>query len=91
MKNQHVCPRCDGRKIGYVKEVDDQGQGDYTRRRLTRYSTGWFKAKELLIEVYVCTQCGYFEEYVEAPQEIDWNAMAEDDTVSFEWCEPRPT
>jgi hypothetical protein len=35
------------------------------------------------IEAFVCTDCGYFEEYVRNPQSIPWSTMK-----GFRWCRP---
>ena len=32
------------------------------------------------VEAYVCTECGYFEEYVVSPADVPWDEMND-----FEW------
>lgn len=42
--------------------------------------SGWLKSPEGRVEAYVCTSCGYFEEYVVAPQQVPW-----EDLEGFSW------
>ncbi|MFT4977530.1 MAG: hypothetical protein ACI8S6_003435 [Myxococcota bacterium] len=70
MRESKTCPKCKGTKIGYLDHLVDWDRGVVPRRlaqgrigRMTTYGK---------IEAYVCTTCGFFEEYVADPKEVPW-------------------
>ena len=89
MKNEHRCPKCGSTHGGYFDTVmDDIGAIEAVPRKLAdaRASGTWnlgpsAKAKAE-VEAYVCTQCGYFEEYVKDAQNVDWEAIE-----NFHWLD----
>lgn len=55
MKNSKVCPKCESREIYTKTKVSD--------------NTGWRSffisgLSSVYVDMYICTNCGYFEEYV---------------------------
>ncbi|MEL6347787.1 MAG: hypothetical protein AAFV53_32075 [Myxococcota bacterium] len=73
MRNEKVCPKCNSRKIGRLSHVVDWDRGAVARRlakgrvgRMTAYGT---------VEAYICTSCGYFEEYVKEPGKVPWHRV----------------
>jgi predicted nucleic-acid-binding Zn-ribbon protein len=75
MKRTRTCPKCGSRQILYVQEVADVGESTAEPARLAfvqrmgpfgNYGTG-----AGLIEAYVCSGCGYFEQYLREPLTID--------------------
>jgi predicted nucleic-acid-binding Zn-ribbon protein len=90
MKKTWKCPKCDSQRVGYLEEVLDEQ--DPTRRDHARKvgmaSAGSFLGLQAFsahgrMEAFVCTDCGYFEEYVKDPHSVRWN-----DLQGFRWCRP---
>jgi hypothetical protein len=87
MKRTWKCPKCESDRIGYFEKLPDQGHTARTDKRVigTAFTSQFMgigvgtMAGE--VEAFVCTSCGYFEEYVKAPQSIPWDQMAH-----FRWC-----
>ena len=79
MKTTGICPKCQRLKIGhfpYVADETDATTGPGSRRTLWRQSKGFFKGEDRAdIEAYVCTECGYFEEYVINPKSVAWENL----------------
>jgi hypothetical protein len=87
MKRSWQCPKCQSFRVGYLEALEDQGHqaGD---RRIGKISVGsvlGFAAYTAHgdVEAFVCTDCGYFEEYVKNAQAIQWDSMK-----GFRWCRP---
>jgi len=94
MKRTFTCPKCNGKKIGHFSELQDLSEAT---RRLSKpqprqiaiaseVTSGFLGAgtKESLAgetEAYVCAACGYFEEYVKAPEAVPWDQL-----LHFKWC-----
>ena len=80
MKKTKRCPKCQGTKIGRLHSVTD-ADGKYAdkSRVLGRPAYGDDDGSAL-VEAIVCTQCGFFEEYVKAPESVAWLDMP-----SFSW------
>ena len=55
MKKTGKCPKCGGQEI-----YTDRGQ----TKRGERASLGFSSWKQAYIDTYLCTTCGYLEEYV---------------------------
>lgn len=91
MKNGK-CTKCGGSRIGKFGNVLDclTNNPDEVRiinkefRKLSSVTkkTGFMKSetKAALVEAYVCTECGYFEEYVSNPRDLPWESLP-----LFEW------
>lgn len=77
MKRKGVCPKCQQRRIGRVERVFDDG---VKAQRYLGLKGGLFKSRAGRVEAYVCTACGYFEEYVVAPEQVAW-----EDLEGFTW------
>jgi len=79
MKNDHRCPKCGTTHVGHFATVmDDIGAMTGVPRRLAdARASGTWNTKRLVVEVeaYVCTQCGYFEEYVKDAQAVEWEQI----------------
>ncbi len=75
MKKSGQCPKCRGGRVGFFGKLEDQLGGGAATRRLGQYfevRNGALVPREADLEGYVCTDCGYFEEYVTSPQNMDW-------------------
>lgn len=73
MRQSKQCPKCGSHKIGHLDRVIDWDRGAHPRR-LAQGRIGRMSAYGA-IEAYVCTACGYFEEYVLEPAKIPWNSL----------------
>jgi predicted nucleic-acid-binding Zn-ribbon protein len=88
MKQSWQCTKCRGRRVGYLGTVADSGPRGLHSRKIGEAVSGAVLGMRVLksageIEAFVCTDCGYFEEYVKDPGSIDWNSMN-----GFRWCRP---
>lgn len=86
MKRNWQCPKCQSTRVGYFENVVDQSQHGLSKRKIGEAQTGSMLGLAVVegvgeIEAFVCTDCGYFEEYVKEPQTINWSAMR-----GFCWC-----
>ena len=90
LKDDLRCPTCQGIKIGHLESVSDVGDHREARasdiRALGRYIYKEYSGSSRVqrvgaVEAYVCTECGYFEEYVKAPTSIPWESLH-----GFTWC-----
>ncbi len=79
MKKSKQCPKCDGLKIGFLKLQADRAQHS-SARAVGKNESGIWTGN---LEAYVCTECGYFESYVKAPEKLGWN-----DLMGFRWINP---
>jgi predicted nucleic-acid-binding Zn-ribbon protein len=80
MKRTRRCPKCKCRKIGYISTVMDDTAGGQRPRRLAETREGGFlkfggAVHAAEVEAYVCTECGYFEEYVKKPRDVPWDRL----------------
>lgn len=93
MKRTWKCPKCQSARVGYFESLID-AQGTYqpasrkvgeARREVEGILGGRSETKVAAgeLEAFVCTDCGYMEEYVKDPQSLDWNAFER-----FRWCNP---
>jgi predicted nucleic-acid-binding Zn-ribbon protein len=89
MKTSGKCGKCGGTRIGRFEHVADEtdattGPGR-TRSLWWQREGGFFSSKELRadVEAYVCTACGYFEEYVKDPKSVPWEKL-----TPFRWHRP---
>jgi hypothetical protein len=84
MKTTGVCPKCESERVGRLEYVADES--DVTTRPGRRRSLWWEVEKtggffsagaehRAEVEAYVCTGCGYFEEYVKDPHLIEWEKL----------------
>jgi len=88
MKRNWQCPKCHSQRVGYLENVTDVGEHGLESRKIGQAQTGSLFGLAVVeghgdIEAFVCTDCGYFEEYVKQAQAIDWNGMR-----GFRWCHP---
>ncbi|MBO5915260.1 MAG: hypothetical protein J6Q72_07915 [Clostridia bacterium] len=57
MKHSHSCPKCNGQNILAARgETQAYGIGDNVRAGI---------AKQAIVTKYVCTDCGYIEEWLD--------------------------
>ncbi len=79
MKKAGICPKCGSRKIGhfaYVADETDATTGPGRRRCLWRQSRGFLQGEDRAdVEAFVCTECGFFEEYVRDPHAVAWKNL----------------
>lgn len=78
MKRTGRCPKCDATKIGVVKEVRDEDTGPRARHLASEIWQGHFLSETRpvgQVEAYVCTECGYFEEYLARPEAMEWEKV----------------
>lgn len=58
MKNSHICPKCGGNDIIRVPgNVGSYGVGN-------NIQVGWTNFSAVLVDRYVCSSCGYSEEWI---------------------------
>lgn len=92
MKKTGVCPKCEGTAVGRFAYVADENDAttEPGRRRVLwwqREGGGLFSSgteHRAEVEAYVCTACGYFEEYVTSPEKVAWEKLA-----PFRWHRPQ--
>lgn len=63
MKNTHICPKCDSSDIIRVPGPASVG---YTQNKVP---TGWMSSGN--VDRYVCGVCGYSEEWIAKPKDIE--------------------
>lgn len=81
MKKSGQCPKCAGQKIGRFHRLTDfDGKYADKGRVLGHDGESGFDANTASVEAYVCTECGFFEEYVKAPDSVAWGALSD-----FSW------
>jgi len=68
-----TCPKCNGVAIGHLPVLVDWDRGAH-KRRLAKGKIGRMSAYGE-VEAYVCTECGYFEEFVRDPKSVPWTNM----------------
>lgn len=86
MKQTWQCPKCQSQRVGYLETLPDQRDGQDRPRsigsaitsRLGPFGVG---SEVGVVEAFVCTECGYFEEYVKDPAAIPWDSV-----TGFRWC-----
>ena len=92
MKRSGTCPKCGCTNIVHLKTVADatggEGAGWAPRKivqaRTTSKSIGLFSDEtttktELvgITEGYACSECGFLEEYLRNPKNVDWDAAVD--------------
>jgi predicted nucleic-acid-binding Zn-ribbon protein len=88
MKRTWQCPKCQSARVGYLETLPDGARGEASRPRMfgeaVLGSVFGAVATQVTapIEAFVCTECGYFEEYVKDPASINWANL-----VGFRWCQ----
>ena len=83
MKKKGICPKCGNRNIYYIKNVADKFDKASTSNTKAMIALtdkgkiGGYSAGEL--EAYVCSACGYCEQYVKNPAylPVDGKAIIE--------------
>lgn len=89
MKRTWQCPKCESAQVGYFESLIDASRESYVSRSiglLEGDEGGWLGPGYTAsgeIEAFVCTDCGYFEEYVKDPKNINWDKME-----GWRWCHP---
>ena len=84
LRRDFRCPKCEGIKIGHLASVPDLG--DHAKARASDQRAigrmyyhdheGDRRMQRMApVEAYVCTECGFFEEYVKAPTEVSWDEV----------------
>ena len=81
------CPRCGGTKIGRLAQVADKDRTGTANRKIGMMEQGRFLGATILttvgeVEAKICTDCGYFEEFVKDVKSIDWEKVE-----GFSWIE----
>ena len=90
MKQSFRCPKCESPRVGRIGLPSESLSEKRESAKMWARSHRQFPVREFLLnywlcEKYVCTECGYFEEYVLDPQEIPWERVEE-----FQWCRGEP-
>ncbi len=95
MKFSKRCPKCDSTKIGHLSQVHDRkGSHAQTVPAVVGMAgqAGTFQGAPVrpgdlwgTLEAFVCTECGYFEQYVERPDKVPFEALA-----GFQWVNLDP-
>jgi hypothetical protein len=89
MKSTAVCPKCQSQQIVKVTHVADAtalygsgsdittntGHAPVTRRLLAQIADKGSQKTIGEVEAYVCAHCGYFEEYLVNPTQVDWKRV----------------
>lgn len=60
MKTNGTCPKCQSQDIIVIADAEQN-----------RIQTGWTVFGYVPVARYVCGACGFSEEYVESPEDID--------------------
>jgi hypothetical protein len=87
MKKTWKCPKCESTRIGYLETLPDGSHGHCsTERKIGEAPVGTFFGltgyrATAPVEAFVCTACGYFEEYVSNPGAVPWDSLR-----GFRWC-----
>lgn len=87
MKRTWTCPKCQGTRVGYFESLPDAGRSSQSDKRMIGVAfpaqRGFISVGRQVgeVEAFICTDCGYFEEYVKAPHTIPW-----DQVEHFRWC-----
>lgn len=64
MKNSGRCPKCDKTDILRIEgEAGRFGQGN-------NIAVGWTALSSILVTRFLCTSCGFSEEWIESPSDI---------------------
>lgn len=73
------CPKCAAERVAHFEKLIDHDGMHHRERLLAQYPTGKVGIVTTLgsitLEAYVCTVCGFFEEYVKAPEAIPWKEV----------------
>ena len=89
------CPKCSGTKIGRFENVLDVKTNnseavqirnrEFKRLGSVSEKTGFLSSetKAAEVEAFVCTECGYLEEYVKDPGGVPWEKLS-----LFSWVKP---
>ena len=91
MKKNAICPKCNSKKIGYLKNVINKTDSNspsvavgYPKAPVGITVAGTKKMFGLSItqitgvgelEAYFCTDCGFFETYVKNPEKLDFEQI----------------
>ena len=86
MKRTWQCPKCQSSAVGYFEKVMDKGAVTHkprVREIAQTRAAGAFASSTSAgqVEAFICTACGYFEEYVKNPEQIPWDTLE-----GFRWC-----
>jgi predicted nucleic-acid-binding Zn-ribbon protein len=88
MKESGRCPKCQSHRVGHLEAVVDRlkNKGLSLRKILFEDGKSFEPAGGLRgqTEAYICTECGYFEEYLKEPADVPWENL-----YGFSW--PRGT
>ena len=90
LRKDYRCPKCDGIRVGHIERVHGVARGEARAIGLRPPQT--YMGLEVMsvtavarTEAFVCTECGYFEEYVKEPEKVPW-----DEIEGFTWCRGEP-
>jgi len=87
MKRSWQCPKCQSTRIGYLETLPDGARMEAsTNRKVGSEVIGSVLGMRATqdtgnIEAFVCTECGYLEEYVTDPASVRWDQLQ-----NFRWC-----
>ncbi len=83
MKRTARCPKCSSTRIGHFDTVRDADRhGEQTRKLAYEAElegnlfTGTLHHHMAEVEAWVCTRCGFFEEYVKDPGLVPWDKLS---------------
>jgi predicted nucleic-acid-binding Zn-ribbon protein len=86
VKQAKKCPRCASLRIAHLATQVDEGDSYYERKLGLKREKRFFDSQAIgLLEAYVCASCGYFETYVQEPEQVDW-----DNVQGLTWVNPLP-
>jgi len=92
MKISKQCTKCRSPRIGVATAYD----GKMGERIIARYRNAYYSHPfDGTVQAWICADCGFFEEYVERPQQQPWGKLEiqwlrEEDRVAFGAPVPRP-
>ena len=83
MKKTRKCPKCESLRVGHLAVVLDKDDYKGTPRSLgvaVVDNPGFFSLPTVdrnaaRVEAYICTDCGFFEEYVVHPERVPWTSL----------------
>ena len=96
MKFDEKCPKCDSMKIGFIDRVIDRKGGTLAGNVAgvvgMAAKEGHFKGADVRpgdlwgrLEAYICTECGYYEQYVHRPEQVPFEMLE-----GFRWVHEDP-
>ena len=88
MKEGKQCPKCQSLRIGHLESVPDEAHGGIHQASIYASFSVWSGRKDSfgILHAYLCTDCGYYEQYVK-----DVRSLPYDKLRGFSWVNPEHT